>query len=92
VYNGHHLAADAGGSAHVHPARDRLQDEGAAQTAGGDKEELARSLWADGSGVEVMADKRRQKADWDTALRKAQVMIHIKQGEEKRKQRQGKNG
>jgi len=35
-------------------------------------------------------DKRRQKADWDTALRKAQVVIHIRQGEQKREQRKGK--
>lgn len=35
-------------------------------------------------------DKRRQRAEWDTALRKAQVMIHIKQGEDKREKRKGK--
>lgn len=36
-------------------------------------------------------DQRRIKAEWDTALRKAQVAIHIRQGEEKREKRKGKS-
>lgn len=38
------------------------------------------------------SDPRRERAEWDKELRKAQVAIHIREGEKKRAERKERKG